>query len=517
MAYDVFICYSIEDRALVERLSSHLEENGFRCFVTHQETVPGAFRDTAITRAIETCKMALVVFTENLNRSAQADTEIAACAEARKPTLLFKAQRAPFKGTKRQSLANLYAIDAASDPDAHFVRLLQDIYILFPEFRKGNLTPQLAAETEARRLAVAAARKRLIDRKARLERRAARKAAQRAQAAQRLAEQAAQRLAEQAAEQPPAADVPEEPFDAAWLFTDDAPYLAIDLSGGPGAGAYPLRRSLTPPCLTGDTCRTTELWLRLIPPGTFLMGSPADEPAHKDNELLHEVTLTKPFYIGIFQVTQKQYELVAGANPSAIRNDTLPVINVSYEMLRGNRNGAEWPTHNRIDAGSFFAALRTKTELLADLPTEAQWEYACRAGTVTGFNSGKPLTASDFCPNMNEVGRYRSSTRGKKKKSPGGVLARGGLYLPNAWGLYDMHGNVYEWCLDWEGPFKPTPVTDPKGALPKWFLGAPFGKRVQRGGSHLTSATACRSAHRHAQFPNTVSNDRGFRAAIHIS
>ena len=290
-------------------------------------------------------------------------------------------------------------------------------------------------------------------------------------------------------------------------FTGAYPYMVVDLSGGTGVAKYPVRYSATPPDVTQNTCRTTELWLRLILPGTFIMGSPAEELGRQIYENQHTVTLTKPFYIGVFEVTQKQYQLVMGTNPSQYKGDTRPVEYVSYNMLRGSVNGASWPTTNQVDEDSFFYVLRAKTSMLFDLPTEAQWEYACRAGTSTALNSGKNLTSTDSCPNMAEVGRYYYNTSDGK----GGYSqhTKVGSYLPNAWGLYDMHGNNLEWCLDWYNNANLTNATDPKGVSSGSY-------RVLRGGCCSTffgyySARDCRSACRGYGNPSHTYNSNGFR------
>jgi len=269
-------------------------------------------------------------------------------------------------------------------------------------------------------------------------------------------------------------------------FTDKAQYMVIDLSGGPDAAKYPVSYTTEKPDLDFDTCRTKELWLRLIPAGTFMMGSPEDEIGRGAGENLRKVRLTKPFYIGVFQVTQNQYELVMGTNPTAKhKGNTRPVTNASYDMIRGTSAGARWPANGSVDATSFFGKLREKTGVLADLPTDAQWEYACRAGTTTALNTGKNLTNRDYCPNMAEAGRYLHNVRagvGGYTEGPTKV----GMYPPNAWGLYDMHGNAYEHCLDWHTNNVGTDsVTDPKGP--------PSGiRRVERGGfafsHHMRSA-----------------------------
>ena len=155
-------------------------------------------------------------------------------------------------------------------------------------------------------------------------------------------------------------------------FTSD--YLVVNLNTGA------VTPSTTGPDLSDDACRTTELWLRRIPKGTFTMGSPkwevGREPGNSNSkETQHRVTLTENFYIGVFEITQKQYSLIQGSNPSSYKGDTRPVENVSYDTIRGTGStaGAGWPSYGHaVDSGSFLGKLRAKTGLTFDLPTEAQ-------------------------------------------------------------------------------------------------------------------------------------------------
>ncbi len=247
---------------------------------------------------------------------------------------------------------------------------------------------------------------------------------------------------------------------------DEPPYLMIDLSEGPAASSYPVKYTMQPPDASGDDCRTTELWLRHIPRGTFTMGSPGNSKV---------VTLTEDYYIGVFECTQRQYELVTGGNPSIYNEQgaTRPVEMVTYNDLRGADTGSGWPGKGHdVDAGSFFGLLQAKTGLLLDLPTSAQWEYSCRAGTTTDLNSGENITNATPCPNLARLARYDATRHDGK---PFHEHTRVGSYLPNAWGLYDCHGNVWEWCLDWSSEATSEAVSDPVGPSTGAF-------RVQRGG-----------------------------------
>ena len=279
-----------------------------------------------------------------------------------------------------------------------------------------------------------------------------------------------------------------------------APYMVVDLAGGVDALSYPVSYlSRVPAGGWGDEYKTTKMVFRMIPSGSFMMGSPSDEWTRGSYEDLHGVVLTRPFYIGVFECTQKQYELVMGSNPvtsSSYKGDLRPVANVSYNTLRGSVNGAGWPTHNQVDANSFMGRLRSKVNMFFDLPTEAEWEYACRAGTSTSLNSGKNY---DWDVNCNEVARwarnaYNSGTDYKYDGKGGYTYStKVGCYLENAWGLFDMHGNVNEWCRDfWNYGLGYAGTVDPKGASRGYNYG---DERVYRGG-HYDAHDNLRSADR---------------------
>lgn len=285
-------------------------------------------------------------------------------------------------------------------------------------------------------------------------------------------------------------------------------YMVIDLSGGTKATSYAVSYMESEP--EGgwtDEYKTGKMVFRLIPPGNFMMGSPEDELGRYSNETLHEVTLTKTFYIGVFQCTQKQYELITGFKNDVFTGDTRAADFVRYSKIRGNNKGSLWPYNNEVDEDSFLGILRGKVNMDLDLPTEAQWEYACRAGTATALNDGNNLTNIFSDGNLNKLGRYKFD-RNDGKGGYNGFHTSVGNYLPNTWGLYDMHGNVWEWCLDcYSDDLGSAPVKDPTG---------PFGgeQHVVRGGAYYQNADCCRSAWR-SHFSSTSDGEsKGFRLVL---
>ncbi len=313
------------------------------------------------------------------------------------------------------------------------------------------------------------------------------------------------------------------------LFAADAAsaadtYLVVDLSGGTNAASYPVSYlSDMPAGGWTDEYKTTKLVLRKIPAGTFTMGSPADELGRSADETQHAVTLTKDFYIGVFEVTQRQWELVMGNKPSYFTNATYyatrPVEQVSYYEIRENpANSAispNWPATNAVHAASFMGKLRAKTGFAAfDLPTESQWEYACRAGTTTALNSGSNLTSTTSCPNLAALARYWYNQGSAYSQSGDASVgtAKVGSYLPNAWGLYDAYGNAGEWSLDWYAASYPGTAIDPKGA-------SSGTSRNFRGGFWADSAEWCRSARRKYDDcrPFIRNHAIGFRSAMTLT
>ena len=324
----------------------------------------------------------------------------------------------------------------------------------------------------------------------------------------------------------------------AWATNTPPLYMVVDVSGGAAASSYPVTyhvsaEALPAGGLSNDLYRTMWLVMRRVRTqvagsttenGIFTMGSPVGELQRTAaSETPHVVTLTNDFYVGVFGVTQSQWQQVIGdvrSRPSNFNNAdywmTRPVEQVSYDDIRGTlaQGGGEWPTNGNVYASSFMGRLRDRTGLATfDLPTDAQREYACRAGTSGALNDGTAnITNANSDARLNLLGRYKFDggyIGGTAAPAAGCAPTNGtavvGSYLPNAWGLYDMHGNVWEWCLDWYvADLTAASVTDPKGAASGSF-------RVVRGGGWRDTASLCRSACRSSNTPSSRYLAYGFR------
>jgi len=293
-----------------------------------------------------------------------------------------------------------------------------------------------------------------------------------------------------------------------------------------------------PPCARGYT-NSIGMTFNLLPAGTFTMGSPADESGRINDETSHSVTLTESFYMQTTEVTNGHWDAVIvdkarGVNPSASHSgDDYPVGTVNWYEAASFANWLSW------DEGliSCYSGQGTCTGTLGDnftctsvimvtgctgysLPTEAQWEYAARAGTITAyanpysFDFGNTVTDGGFNSNLHAMGWYEFNNEG-------GDLSRDEAGYPsgskpvaqkqaNRWGLYDMHGNVWEWCQDWYGSYDSGPVTNPQGL----DSGA---DRVVRGGSWVLVARYCRSAYRGYLGPDLRYFNFGFRLSRSVA
>ncbi|MBF0225151.1 MAG: SUMF1/EgtB/PvdO family nonheme iron enzyme [Desulfobacterales bacterium] len=234
---------------------------------------------------------------------------------------------------------------------------------------------------------------------------------------------------------------------------------------------------------TGAITNSIGMTFVLIPAGTFIMGSPSYELGRNTDENQHKVTLSKAFYMQTTEVTQGQWKAIMGSNPSNFINcgDDCPVENVNWN-----------------DCQQFIDRLnRTEAVNIYRLPTEAEWEYSCRAGSTTALANGSiSVTNCDYDSNLDMMGWYCNNSNSashliKQKQA-------------NAWGLHDMHGNVREWCSDWYGSYSPDALTDPTGPNSGSY-------RVIRGGAWAILAQYCRSAARSGDTPSVNYGIVGFR------
>ena len=265
-------------------------------------------------------------------------------------------------------------------------------------------------------------------------------------------------------------------------------FLVIDLSGGPNAERWPVSfLDAVPKGGWTDEYKTTKLVLRRIE-----KGSVSEIKTHYDDEF-KSITIEKPYYIGVFEVTSAQYAQMKGGS-----GDMRPKDWISYSDLRGTDKGLQYnPSSTEVDTNSVIGILRTKTGLeTLDLPTEKQWEYACRAGTTSDYNNGG--SSED---DLKTLGRYSGNrTDGRGGYNNGATTV--GSYAPNHWGLYDMHGNVSEWCF---------------GLYVKYAVGGDYVAGGVRGGSwgsnvdDFWKVLPCRSDSRDDGDASYGGFDNGFR------
>ena len=231
-------------------------------------------------------------------------------------------------------------------------------------------------------------------------------------------------------------------------------YVVINVSGGVDADTYPVSHLDAPP-ESGWSAeyKTDKIVLAKMNPGSFVRRRlMADYPYISTNSSdQFSVSVTRPYYIGVFPVTQRQWELVTGKRPSSFKEESTyamrPVDSVSYTTIRGERKGTSYPHTTNVDESSFIGILRKKAGIPGiDIPTEDQWEYACHAGKATQYGNGEDNPVA-----MLDLGRYEGNSGGTTV-SKNVTTAKGtnavGEFQPNAWGLYDMQGGIWEWCLD---------------------------------------------------------------------
>ena len=291
----------------------------------------------------------------------------------------------------------------------------------------------------------------------------------------------------------------------AWPIDDPPDYMVIDLKN-PTQHRYYANAGEIPDGITADKYKSRWIVFRKIPAKDvrWRMGggeevgtrNPSSGVSTRDREKYHYVTLDHNYYMTIYEVTADHYNMIANGT-LASANGTLPAVNCTYNYLRGApSDGIDFPdTGSAVAASSFIKKVRDTLGLQTiDLPTEAEWEFACRAGTKSAFNNGMDL-ANYSDPIPDDIGWAGVNTR----KAVGQKAA-------NNWNLYDMHGNVAELCCDWYGEMyeENSEQTNPVG--PRTSGGTTYNNRIIRGGIYLQGAAQCRSAYRDAWDPTTTKN-----------
>ena len=325
----------------------------------------------------------------------------------------------------------------------------------------------------------------------------------------------------------------------AWALENTPDYMVVDLAAANSVYYYPAADFLPGSemgqkgAITNNPAyKTSKLVMRKIMSRgvTWTMGSAAGETQRTaEREAAHPVTLTNNYYIGVFEVTQAQWKNSTATNTARFTVDGAmrPMEQVCYNEIRNasvntrNANVSyDWPADP--NPSSFLGLLRTKTGLDFDLPSEAQWEFAARAGNGSGFwGDGSEVLNSDADANLNNLGRYLGNNPAGTSDSPALAPAAGGTaivgsYAPNAWGLYDMHGNVFELCLDWyerDLTAYGGRVNIDTSASAKTLSGGDGQWRVIRGGNWYYGAARSRSAFRDGTGADTRVYYTGFRLA----
>ena len=329
----------------------------------------------------------------------------------------------------------------------------------------------------------------------------------------------------------------------AWALDNPPDYMVVDISAGAQPNTqkyYPAVDFLPGGILGNSDYRESSLVMRKVPAAgvKWMMGSIAESGRNVAKEVSHKAMIADNYYLGVFPVTQSQWALIQATRqfPSCFQYEAdkkwRPVENICYNEIRltdattSDNSAYYWP--NNPHGGSFLGRLRTKTGIAFDMPSEAQWEYACRAGNGEGrWGDGSDYTSSGTDANLTRLACYgRANIQSQVSEgnttwsaADGGTMPVG-THEPNAWGFYDMHGNIFEVCLDWWeddiSKYGGAVNIDPN-APAKTLSGGNGGYRVWRSGSYRHDAVACRSAYRTEGIANGRYNIAGLRLACPAS
>ena len=426
MPHDVFISYSSKDRHVADAMCHKLESNGIRCWIAPRNILAGMDWGGAIMDAIKKCQLMVLVLSSNANASQVVKREVERAASKGVMVVPFRIEDVQPAGSLELYLSTSHWLDALTPPvERHLQRLVEDVKELMP-----LLPTRVVDDVEGVSLAS-------VEEKIEAEVSAIR--AREVETAGRIREEAARRLDEERERERQEA----EKHAAELTANAEAETRAAEIKRRTADGTVP-----------ANMTNRVGMEFVLIPPGSFMMGS---DKVLKNEQPVHQVTISKGFYMGKYEVTQEQWEAVMGTNPSFFKAKNLPVDKVTWN-----------------DCIAFVAQLNTeKDEYTYRLPSEAEWEYAARAGTT-----------GEYAGDLDSIAWYW--------KGPGGRSHPVGCKQPNAFGLFDMYGNVWEWCQDWYHDSYMGAPSDGSA----WLTGGVQKYHVVRGGSFKHDPAFCRAAFR---------------------
>jgi formylglycine-generating enzyme required for sulfatase activity len=442
MAHDVFVSYCSSDKLAADAVCATLEAKGHRCWIAPRDILAGTDWSESIIDGIAECRVFLLIFSAKSNHSQQVKREVTFAVSEGKPILPMRLEDTPLSKHMRYCIGTPHWLDAMTRPLEKHLEYLADTVRLLLQRTAGAVKRTGTEQGPA--------------------------------TATRVGKDGVSPITADASSQP---DVdrsgPVDRRPAAEPIATVPPH-AVHVSVADIGSATPVtEQEGRAESLEGIT-NSIGMKFVLIPAGEFLMGSPDIEKPQ------HRVTITQSFYLGVYPVTQEEYERVVETNPSLFKGDPRrPVENVS-----------------RNDAVEFCRRLSDLEDTEYRLPTEAEWEYACRAGSTSRWCFG------DADAGLDEYAWYEGNSR--EETHPVGQKK------PNAWGLYDMHGDVWEWCADWFDVYGETPQTDPQGPQSG-------SDRVIRGGSWSSRPRGCRSSFRDGVSPEDRGGNLGFRVARRLS
>ena len=481
--HDVFISYAHADKATADTICHFLEAEGVRCWIAPRDIPAGGKWPAHIPPAIEASRLMVLVFSNNANTSEFVQQEVTLASNVRLPLIPFRVENVSPEGDLKFHLVNKHWLDALTPPLAGHVRsLVGRVFEVLGTAPAGGGAPEPGAVPPPRRHRPTAT--------------APRREAPQWHYADGDRTAGPVPLDELTARITTETEVWRPGMDT-WLPAGQVP----ELSGCVHPPEQKADPAPSPPKRDSDPAPGEERSFAGIefcwcPPGKFMMGSPRTEPGRESREgPQHLVTFARGFWMGKYPVTQAEWKRVMGSNPSKFTgDDRLPVEMVSWD-----------------DCQEYLARLNLLGEGVCSLPSEAAWEYACRAGTITPFHFGETISTDQANYNGNDT--YGPGKKGlyREKTTPAGS------FPANPWGLHDMHGNVWEWCQDWfHDSYQGAPADGTAWDTPQMEAGwfgpkQKYPSRVLRGGSWYLRPGLCRAAFRFNFIPDIRIAFIGFR------